>query len=145
MLTFPEFFRVGPEIACLSEPDGDEGGTDGEGDEETEARAEEDLPAHAANEPLGVHHLVLLALEGGLGSELVDGGAGVVRATLFRLARDERGSRRVGIVVRDLLDETKEDGDDDGRLEGLTEDDEEDGDGEHVLAHGACGVLCVCR
>lgn len=40
-----------------------------------------------------------------------------------------------GFVVHDLLDETKEDRDDNGRLNGLTEDDEEDWYGEKVLGH----------
>lgn len=36
----------------------------------------------------------------------------------------------------DLFDEAEEGGDDDGRLEGFSEDDEEDGDAEEILAHG---------
>lgn len=39
------------------------------------------------------------------------------------------------LVIYDLFDETEEDGDDDGGLDGLAEDDEEDGDGEEVFGH----------
>lgn len=39
------------------------------------------------------------------------------------------------LVIHDLLDETEEDGDDDGGFDGLAEDDEEDGDGEEVFGH----------
>lgn len=39
-----------------------------------------------------------------------------------------------GVFVDDLLHETEEDGDDEGGLESLTEDDEEDGEGEEI--HG---------
>ena len=39
----------------------------------------------------------------------------------------------------DLFDETEEDGDDDGGLQGLTKDDEEDWDGEDVWHPGEMG------
>lgn len=41
-----------------------------------------------------------------------------------------------GVLVNDLLCEPKEDGDDDGGLEGFAEDDEENGDGKEIFAHG---------
>lgn len=40
------------------------------------------------------------------------------------------GVRHRRVFVEDLVDETEEDGDDEGGLEGLAEDDEVDGDGE---------------
>ena len=132
-LTLPKILRLGPEISGLREPDSNEGGTDGEGNEETKTRAEEDLPTHAADEALGVGGMLLGAVEGGRVGEV---GAVGVRAcgTLLRVL-DESGRVGGSVLVGDLFDETKEDGDDDGRLKGLTEDDEEDGDGEDVLAH----------
>lgn len=39
-------------------------------------------------------------------------------------------------VVDDLVDETEEDGEDEGCLECLAEDDEEDGEGEEICGHG---------
>lgn len=41
-----------------------------------------------------------------------------------------------GWRVDDLVDETEEDGDDECGLEGLTEDDEVDGEREEILGHG---------
>lgn len=41
------------------------------------------------------------------------------------------GRTFVVLAAHDLLDEAEEDGDDDGGLERLAEDDEEDGHGEH--------------
>ena len=43
--------------------------------------------------------------------------------------------RRDGALEHDLLDEAKEDGDDDGGFEGFAEDDEEDGDAEEIAGH----------
>ena len=40
----------------------------------------------------------------------------------------------------DLFSETKEDGDDDGGLESLAEDDEKNGDGEEIFCHGERGL-----
>ena len=52
---------------------------------------------------------------------------------LLRLRRRKRVSTQTG--VGNLLDNTKQDGDDDGGLEGLPEHDEENGNGKHVR-HG---------
>lgn len=45
------------------------------------------------------------------------------------------GERWRGGFMNDLVDETEEDGDDEGGLEGLAEDDEEDGEREEILGH----------
>ena len=131
-LTFPEFLGLGPKVAGLGEPDGNEGSTYSEGDEETETGTEGNLDAHPADEQLlgscrvlvGVGQL-WLAVESLIALVVCDG---------------DGGDGVVGVVVYDLLDETEEDGDDDGGLEGLAEDDEEDGDGEDVSRHRVASV-----
>lgn len=125
--TFPEFLRLGPEVAGLGEPDGNESSTYGKGDEEAETGTEGNLDAHLADEQLFGSCRVLVGV-GELGL--------TVKSLIALVVCDGDGCDGVvGVVVYDLLDETEEDGDDDGGLEGLTEDDEEDGDGEDVLAH----------
>ena len=44
----------------------------------------------------------------------------------------------------DLLGQTEEDRDDDGRFEGFTKHDEENGNGEEILPH-ACGGRAIER
>jgi hypothetical protein len=55
-------------------------------------------------------------------------------ALLF--GNEDARSALCAVVADDLLDETKENRDDDGCLESLTEYDEEDGDGEDAARHG---------
>ena len=118
--TFPELLRLGPQIRGLGEPDGNEGSTDGSGNKETEEGATENLPPHAANEALPAEGDILGAGELGLVGETVCR----VLVGIFEGGGDSKGL----FVVGNLLDETEENRDDDGGLEGLTEDDEEDGD-----------------
>jgi hypothetical protein len=66
----------------------------------------------------------------------------VVRGCFSLLVASDECGRAPAVVfasVDELLDETEEDGDDDYRLERLTEDDEEDRHAEQVLGHGGLG------
>ena len=153
-VTLPKRLGLGPQVARLGKPHGDERGTDGEGNEEAEERAGKDVYAHLAEDTLGVQLVGFRFLDRGefwRGREtfIGVGAAGLLmwRALVLCWRRCGRGGRDAageegGVLVDDLLDKTEEDGDDDGGLEGLTEDNEEDGDGEDVPRHSvSLGVL----
>lgn len=153
--TLPKVLSRCPEIASLGEPHSNKGSTDSQSTKKANSTAKEDLSneftlQYTVDEqckgetetnlnPHLAEQLALLlgTLDNNNTRPLLE--RVVITAALSRLFLLGFMVMQVralyGFVVHDLLDKTKEDRDDNGRLNGLTEDDEEDWYGEKVLGH----------